>query len=319
LVPSFDVTAFGETMLRLSVPSGTRLADARSLDVQVGGAESNVLAALAGLGRRCRWLSALPDNDLGRAVTHELNAHGIDTSAVRRSGARVGLYFVEFAVAPRSIEVIYDRAGSAVSRLDVDDVDWDALLDTRILHTTGITAALSEGCHRIVLEACRRARERGVTTCFDVNYRSKLWSPETARERLEPIFRHVDVLVCGEGDAATVFGLRGTPDEVLAGLHTLSGAERVVLTRSRLGSATLVDGGLVQVPAREAEIVDRLGAGDAFAAGVLDGVLDGDPVAGMRRGSVLGALALGLDGDMVRTTRAELERLSLGDAGDIAR
>lgn len=318
-MPSFDVTAFGETMLRLAVPSGTRLAAARRLDVHVGGAESNVLAALAGLGRRCRWVSALPDHALGRAVTHELNAHGIDTSAVRRAGERVGVYFVEFAAAPRAAEVIYDRAGSSVSRLDVDDVDWEGLLDTRIFHTTGITAALSDGCHRIVLEACRRARERGVTVAFDVNYRGKLWSPEAAREGLGPILRHVDLLICGEGDAGTVFDLHGSPEEVLAGLHDLSGAERVVLTRSRHGSATLVGGELVKVRAREAEIVDRLGAGDAFAAGVLDGLLDGDLVEGMRRGSVLGALALGLDGDMVRTTRGELERLARGADGDIAR
>lgn len=318
-MPDFDVSAFGETMLRLAVPSGTRLAAARRFDLHVGGAESNVLAALGGLGRRCRWASALPENALGRAVLHELNAHAIDTAAVRFGGERVGVYFVEFAAAPRSIEVIYDRADSAVSRLDVDDLDWDALLDARILHTTGITAALSDGCHRIVLEACRRARARGATVSFDVNYRSKLWSPDAARAGLAPILRHVDVLICGEGDAATVFGLRGSPNEVLGGLHDLSGAERVVLTRSQNGSATLIGGELVEVPARAAEIVDRLGAGDAFAAGVLDGILDGDPVAGMRRGSVLGALALAQRGDMVRTTRAELDRLALGDAGDIAR
>ena len=216
---------------------------------------------------------------------------------------------MEFAAAPRAIQVIYDRANAAVSFLTPADIDWAYLLDTRVLHLTGITAALSEGCYDIVKEACQRAREQTVTVSFDVNYRSKLWSPEVARERLEPLLKSVDILICGEGDAQTVFNISGSPESVLQQLHDLSGSAHVVLTRSDEGSATLVDGELVQLEAGTVEMVDRLGAGDAFTAGVIDGFLTGDLVEGMKRGTALAGLALTQHGDMISTSRQELEQL----------
>lgn len=318
-MPSFEVTSFGETMLRLSVPSGHRLTTMRQLDVHAGGAETNVVGALSSLGRTCGWASALPDNDLGQFVLRELAAARIDTQAVVRKEDRVGTYYVEFAAAPRAIQVIYDRSNSAISTLTPDDIDWAYLLDTRVLHLTGITAALSGGCYNIVLEACRRAREQNVTVSFDVNYRSKLWSAETARERLEPILQGVDLLICGEGDANTLFDLSGSPEEVLQGLQNLSSTAHIVLTRSGEGSATMVEEELVQVGAGAAEMVDRLGAGDAFSAGVIDGFLDGDLIQGMKRGTALAGLALTQHGDMVSTSRAELERLLAGGQGRLVR
>ena len=306
-------------MLRLSVPPGHRLTKMRQLDVHAGGAETNVLGALSALGRTCGWVSALPENDLGGFVLRELAAARIDSSAVILRGGRVGSYYVEFAAAPRAVQVIYDRADAAVSTLTPADVDWRYLLDTRVLHLTGITAALSRGCYEIVREACERARDQGVKASFDVNYRSKLWSAETAREKLGPILKGVDILVCGEGDAHTVFGISGRPTAVLEQLHDLSGAAHVVLTRSSAGSATLVGGELVEVTAGAAETLDRLGAGDAFTAGVIDGFLDGNLAEGMRRGTVLAALALSQHGDMVSTTRSELEGLLRGGQGRLLR
>ena len=318
-VPSFEVTAFGETMLRLSVPSGQRLTKMRQLDVHVGGAETNVLGALSSLGRRCGWVSALPATDLGRFVLRELAAARIDSSAVVLKAGRIGTYYVEFAAAPRAVQVIYDRADAAVSTLTPGDIDWDYLLDTRVLHLTGITAALGPGCYDVTLEAYKRAKDVNVTTSFDVNYRSKLWSAETAKEKLEPILKNVDILVCGEGDAQTVFGLSGSPEAVLEGLKDLSGAAHIILTRSDEGSAVLIDGELVQVEAGAAEMIDRLGAGDAFTAGVIDGFLDGDIVEGMRRGTALAGLALTQHGDMVSTSRPELGGLLRGGQGRLVR
>ena len=319
LSPSFEVTAFGETMLRLSTPSGHRLTKMRQLDVHAGGAETNVLGALSALGRSCGWVSALPENDLGGFILRELAAARIDSRAVILKAGRVGTYYVEFAAPPRAVHVIYDRADAAVSTLTPKDVDWTYLLGTRVLHLTGITAALSQGCYSIVQEACRRAKDRGVKVSFDVNYRSKLWSAETAREKLTPVLKHVDILICGEGDAHTVFGISGSSEATLQQLHDLSSAAHVVLTRSGAGSATLVDGELLQVSAGATEIIDRLGAGDAFTAGVIDGFLDGDIVDGMRRGTVLAALALSQHGDMVSTSRAELEQLLRGGQGRLVR
>lgn len=318
-MPRFDVSALGETMLRLSVPSGNRLTNLKQLDVHAGGAETNVLSALSALGRNCSWLSALPDNDLGRFVLRELAAANIDTSSVVSKGDRVGTYYVEFAASPRPINVIYDRTNAAITELSPADINWDYLLDTRVLHLTGITAALSESCYEIVLEACKRAKTKNVNVSFDVNYRSKLWSPKLAKEKLEPILKLIDILICGEGDAETVFGFTGSAKSILEGLQRLSNAKHSVLTQSSQGSSTLLNNELVQVDAMNAEIVDRLGAGDAFSAGVIDGFLDDDLIAGMKRGSVLSSLALTQHGDMITTSRPELNTLLSQQGSSVSR
>lgn len=310
----FDVTTLGEAMLRLSVPVGQHLETMKELTVHLGGAESNVCAALVALGRRCSWLSRLPDDALGRYVLRTLRAAGIDTSTVvLAKNARLGTYYVEFAAPPRPTEVVYDRAGAAITELTVDMVDWDLFLDTRVLHLTGITPALNGHCFELVLEAVRRAKARGVTISFDVNYRSKLWSPEEAKARLLTILPYVDILICGQGDAQTIFGFRGAPEEVLAALSGSTSAELIILTQSNKGAATLIDGKLVHVPAREATVLDRLGAGDAFTAGLLDGYLDGDLRLGLEQGAALSALVLTQHGDMLVTTPEEVRHV-LGSA-----
>ena len=145
-------------MWRLSVPTGRRLEDTRTLDVEVAGAESNVCTALARLGRRTGWVSRVPDHSLGSSIVRALRAEGVDVSAVRRAPhERLGTYFIEYATQPRPIQVIYDRADSAAARMTVEDVDWSYLLDTRVLHLTGITAALGENGRAIVAQALQRA------------------------------------------------------------------------------------------------------------------------------------------------------------------
>lgn len=298
-------------MLRLSVPVGEHLETMPGLTVHLGGAESNVCAALASLGRRCSWLSRVPTGPLGRYVLRTLRAAGIDTSAVvLAEHERLGTYYVEFATPPRTTEVVYDRSGAAITELTVDEVDWDVLLNTRVLHLTGITPALSMSCFELVLEAAKRAKTRGVTVSFDVNYRSKLWSPGAAEHHLKTILPNVDILICGQGDAQTVFGLEGSAEDVLRALHKLTPAKHIVLTQSLEGASALLEGELVHVPARPVEMVDRLGAGDAFAAGVLDGYLEGNMRSGLEKGVVLSALILAQHGDMLVTTPEEVGTLS---------
>jgi len=310
-VTRFDVTTLGEAMLRLSVPTGQPLETMTGLTVHLGGAESNVCAALVSLGRRCSWLSRVPTGPHGRYVLRTLRAAGIDTSAVvLAEQARLGTYYVEFASPPRATEVIYDRSGSAITGLTVDMVNWDVLLDTRVLHLTGITPALGPGCFELVVEAAERAKARGVTVSFDVNYRSKLWAPEVAAHHLKAILPFTDILICGQGDAQTVFGLEGSAEDVLAALHKLTPAEHIVLTQSLEGASTLIDDEFVHVPARTAKMIDRLGAGDAFAAGVLDGYLEGDVRSGLDKGAVLSALMLTQHGDMLITTPEEVSAAS---------
>lgn len=310
MTPRFDVTTLGETMYRLSVPVGQHLEAMDALTVTVGGAESNVCAALASLDRRCAWVSRLPNTPLGRGMVRRLRAANIDTQGVVFSDeGRVGTYYAEFATLPRGTVVYYDRKHSAMSEVRPKDIDWDYLLDTRLLHLTGITPALSDNCREVVHEAMRRANEAGVAISFDVNYRAKLWSPAEASCCLRDLLPRVTLLICGENDAQALFKFKGSAEEVLEKLTSLTGATTLVLTRGDKGATVLHDNSIYTVRATEAEVIDRFGAGDAFAAGVIDGVLDDRLEEGLRRGAVLGALALAQCGDMLITTRAELEQL----------
>lgn len=318
--PRFDVVSLGESMLRLSVPTGRRLDDTRSLELEIGGAESNVCVALARLDRRVGWVGRLPDQALGNAVLRALRADGVDVSAARRvPGARLGTYFIEYATQPRSIQVIYDRADSAAAHMTPDDIDWQYLLDTRVLHLTGITAALSDGCYQVVAQAIRRARAAGVTVSFDVNYRAKLWDAATAGDRLRALIADVDMLLCKGADATLLFGCTGEPRALMAGLQSLTRAPTICCTFGERGAALLQGDQFVEQPALPVQIVDRIGSGDAFAAGVLDGVLDGDPLAGVQRGVALAAIALSQYGDRVLCSRAELNAVMAQQPRDVER
>ncbi len=318
--PRFDITSLGEAMLRLSVPQGARLDDARQLDVQVAGAEVNVCVALARLGRHCSWVGRLPEHALGNLVLRQLRSDGVDVSAVRVApNERLGTFFIEFAAEPRAIQVIYDRADSAAARMRVADVEWDYLLDTRIVHLTGITAALSESCYEIVVEAMRRAREANVLVSFDVNFRAKLWDARAAGERLRPLLADTDVLFCKSADAARLFDCTGQAQEQMERLQSLTRARIVYCTFGADGAAVLTKDGFFKLPAIPVHIVDRIGSGDAFAAGALDGILDQDPFLGLKRGLALAAIALSQFGDRVLTTRAELDAVMAQDAREIAR
>jgi len=316
----FDVAGLGEVMLRLSVPAGERLDDARRLDVEYGGAECNTCVALARLGRRAAWVGRLPDSSLGNAVLRAVRADGVDVSAVKRApGERIGTYFIEYAGAPRAIQVIYDRANSAAARMTAADIDWDILLGAKVLHVSGITAGLSDSCHAMVTEAIRRARAGGVMVSFDVNFRAKLWSAATASEQLAPLLKEADILFCKSADAASLFGCAGEPRSQLEGLAKLTRAKAIYLTLGERGAALLEGGEYVERPALPVQIVDRIGGGDAFAAGALDGFLDGDLCVGLARGVAMGAIALSQHGDRVLTSREELEAALAQSQRDVAR
>jgi 2-dehydro-3-deoxygluconokinase len=313
--PSFDVTTFGEMLLRLSIPTGRRLETANQLDVYPAGAEANVVTLLARLENYTCWMGALPKNPLGRKAAHALREAGVDTESVLwRENGRMGTYYVEFGAPPRGIQVTYDRANSCITQLKSDDIDWDALLDSRLLHLTGITPALSPSCCDIVKEALSRAQERGVPVSFDVNYRQKLWTEAAARDTLLPFLRQSEIVFCGARDAEKLFHCTGSMTEIAQGMLDKSGAHNVVITFGDQG-AMLWDGAdWHHEPAVGTQIVDRLGAGDALAAGVLHGWLQGDVLMGLRYGVTLAAMALSQHGDMVVTNPSELYSLMKGSS-----
>lgn len=324
----FDFISLGESMLRLSVPTGRRLDDTRTLDMEIAGAESNVSVALARLGWHVGWVSRMPDHALANAILRALRSDGVDISAVKRvSDERLGTYFIEFATPPRTTQVIYDRANSAASHMTTADIDWDYLLNTRVLHLTGITAALSDNCYALLVEAIRRARAAGVTVSFDVNHRAKLWDAATAGKKLRPLIAEADILFCKGADATSLFGCQGEPRQLISELQSLTRAQAVYCTFGEKGAALLSGTEFVAQPALPVQIVDRIGSGDAFAAGVLDGWLSSDQSTpdfsalqdGLRRGVALAAIALSQFGDRVLSSRAELNAMLASERRDISR
>ncbi len=315
-----DVVTLGEAMIRLSVPAGDRLEDATRLDLHVAGAEANTAIALAQIGRSVAWVSSLPDNPLGRRVIRELRAAGVDVSNVHWTpDSRIGVYFVELASPPRTVSVVYDRADSAAAGMDAGDFPVDLIDSARVVHLSGITPALSTGCRRLALEVAEYARAASSLLTLDVNYRSKLWPPDAARACLSEMAAAADLVVITREDARDVFGVTGEPPEVVAELRETLGSRTVVLTSGNRGSVWDSDTGSGMVEAIPTEIVDRLGAGDAFMAGVIDGLLDDDLEGGMRTGTALASIALGSHGDHVVTSRAEVERLTRGGGRAIDR
>lgn len=308
--PRFDVTTTGEAMIRLSVPAGERLEVASRLEAMPGGAEANLCVALARMGRRSAWSGGLPDSPLGRWMANHLRVAGVDLDGVIWSDSdRIGTYYVEFATPPRATQVIYDRADSVQANLTPADMDWNYLLDTRLLHLTGITPPLSEGCRAIVEEAVARARAADVPISFDVNYRSKLWSAQEAGEFILPLVQGIDLFFCGRSDAQNLLGQSGEPEKVVRELAEATQAKTVVLTLAEQGVMAWDGTSLHHVPAKPVTVIDRPGAGDGLAAGVICGWLDGDLHAGLETGVVLAALALTQFGDMIVTTPEEVESL----------
>ena len=310
--PDYDVVAPGEVMLRLASRTPIRLEQARGLDVSYGGTEANVLCALARLGRRTAWISALPRNVWGERLERELRGHGVDiTHVVWREGSRIGTYFIEYGVAPRPIRVVYDRQGSAFSTLAEDEVDWAALRRTRVVHLTGVTPALGPRSRRLAERAVEEAEAGGALVSLDVNYRAALWTPAAAGACLEPLLPRVGLLFVGVEDARRVFALDGAPEAIAAALRARAERATVVLTLGDQGSLVLAD--RVYRPSRLYAldaVTDRVGAGDAFAAGFLHAWLeDGDLQRAQDWGTALAALKCTMWGDVALVGPGEVEEL----------
>ena len=318
-----DLVALGEVLLRLAAPPTQRLEQATSLDVQIGGAEANVAAACARLGLRTALISALPaDHAWGDRTVRELSSHGVDCAGVlRRPGCRMGLYFLEYGAAPRPVRVLYDRRDSAASRMIADEVDWARLDGARLLHLSGVTAALGDNLRVVLRRAVREATSRGVPVSFDVNYRSRLWSPTEAREFSEEMLPALHYLFVGADDAETVFGLGGAPEAVLGKLQARAPRATIAVTLGEAGSAVLA-GDTVLRPSKlyTVAVVDRVGAGDAYAAGFLWATLTGrSPQGVVDAATALAALKCTIWGDIPLVTRPELEELLASDSLEIRR
>jgi 2-dehydro-3-deoxygluconokinase len=296
----FDVVTFGETMLRLAAPPFRRLEQTSTLEVTVGGSEHNVATGVSRLGLSACWVSRLPDNALGRMV----------------------LYFVEYGASPRSSSVLYDRAQSAISRIQPGEVNWAAILNgARLFHTSGITPALSPSAAAVTFEALQAARAAGCLVSYDLNYRAKLWSQEEARACQEPLMELVDILMTTEEDTARVFGITGDDyNQVAVKLAERFGFKAVTITlrdnpsvwRNTWTAIAYADDRLYSDRTYDIEVVDRVGGGDAYGAGFLYGYLTGDVEKGVRYGNAFSALGQTAWGDLNWATLSEVKSQLMG-------
>ena len=312
-----DLVGLGEVLLRLSIPSPARFETVRQLDVQLGGAEANVMAAGARLGLRTAWISAVPDNAWGLRVRRELAGHGVDCGhVVSKAGARMGVYFVEHGAPPRPTRVLYDRRDSAFAHLAPDEVDWEPVRRARLVHLTGITPALGASARALVERALREAP----AVSFDVNYRATLWSPAEARAFLSGVLPAVRYLFLGQAEARTIFELTGPPAQIVEALAAMAPKATISLLRGEDGSLTL-DGGRLYEPGarRTVSVVDPIGAGDAWVAGFLWASLSGRPVqAAVDAGTAVAALKCSTWGDVALIDRTDVEEF-LGGGPDVRR
>jgi 2-dehydro-3-deoxygluconokinase len=334
---SATVVTFGELMLRLGPPGFERLLQSPMLCATFGGGEANVAVSLAQLGLASRYVTRLPSNAIGDAAIRALRAEGVSTELIARGGSRMGVYFTETGASQRASTVLYDRANSAISEIPPDAVDWDrAMHGAAWFHVTGITPALGGKATAATMDAVAAARRAGARISVDLNYRKKLWSQSQAQKVMRPLMRDVDVVIANEEDLQCVLGIDVEGADVTSGLLDVQAyrraAERVTqelgptvvaitlresLSASDNGwSAVLWDGQtLHQSQHYVVRLVDRIGGGDSFAAGLIFGIVSGRPYdAALRFAVAASALKQTIPGDFNRVSLAEVDALAGGDA-----
>lgn len=311
----FDVVTIGETMIRLSPDGYQRWEQAKSLQIHIGGSESNVAVGLARLGLRVSWLSRLTNNDFGRRIATEIAAQGVDTSrVVWTDGDRVGTYYYEEGSPPRNGRVIYDRAASAFTQYTAEELPDELFVvgGARMLHVTGISLALGDKSRGMIHDAVTRARNAGWLVSFDVNYRAKLWSPGEARKHCDRLFQEADIVFLPMRDATTIWELPSDADtrDSLDALAKLRSGKLTVTTMGSLGSAAQLNEEQSVEPITPVQPVGRLGGGDAFCAGFLYGWLKKNDVrTALRWGNASAALKYSIPGDLPLFQKIEVEAL----------
>jgi len=318
----FFLTSLGEVMLRLSPPGYERLRTARCLNVRMCGAQFNIAADLAVLGKSTAFVSKLPANELGALARTAGVSYGVDMSHVQMTpDTRMGVIYVEFGADPRPGIHLYDRKGSAASTIKPADFDWDRILtDTRFAHTDGIFPGLNTGCREATIEFLKAARKAGCEICFDMNYRETIWSPEEARKLYREILGYVDIVVTNQSVSKIVFGVEDTEEEFTQRYPQEFGCRIVCMTSREMQgrrhgkwkSLALFENRFEYGRPFEFEVVDRYGTGDAFLAGFLFGYSEGGVKYGLDLGNALCALAHTTEGDVISSSSNEVEQLLEG-------
>ncbi|HRY77953.1 MAG TPA: sugar kinase [Candidatus Izemoplasmatales bacterium] len=331
------IVTLGELMLRLSPSGQERFVQADAFDAVYGGGEANVAVSLAHFGHQACFVTKLPTHEIGEAALGALRRYGVDTRFIARGGERLGIYYLETGASMRPSKVIYDRAGSAIALANPQDFDWATIFEgADWFHWSGITPAISPQAAELVRMACKEAKLRGIKVSCDLNYRKKLWSPAQAQAVMKPLMAMVDVCIGNEEDAELTLGFKPANTNVASGhleaedyrqifreMKETFGFSVIASTLRESHSAThngwsalmLCEGEFYASKHYDIDpIIDRVGGGDAFSAGLIHGLLTKSPQAGLEFAVAASALKHTIPGDFNQVTVKEVEALAGGDA-----
>ncbi len=330
------VVTFGEIMLRLAPEGYYRFFQNDRLQATFGGGEANVAVSLANFGVNSRFVTKLPAHAIGEGAVSALRGLGVDTGSIVRGGERIGIYYLEKGASQRGSVCIYDRAHSAIQEAEPSDFDWDRIFDgAEWFHFTGITPALGSNLVNICLDACKAAKTKGIKISCDLNYRNKLWTRQQAREAMTKLCEYVDVCISNEEDAKDVFGIEAEGSDITGGKLDREGYksvakqladrfefEKVAITLRTSISASdndwqgmLYDGSENYFSKQyHLHIVDRVGGGDSFGAGLIYSLLNGySSQESIEFAVAASALKHSIEGDFNRVTVEEVQKLAGGD------
>ena len=329
------IITFGELMLRLAPEGYLRFVQSDKFEATFGGAEANVAVSLANYGEDVAFVTKLPAHEIGQAAINALRKFGVDTSLVVRGGDRVGIYYCEKGASQRPSKVIYDRAGSAIAEAVPADFDLKSILEgAKWFHVTGITPALSENAAQITIDACKAAKELGITVSTDLNYRKKLWTKDEARKTMTEVCKYVDYCIANEEDAKDVFGIEADNTDIESGklnregyisvakkLTEAFGFKGVAITLRESISANdnkwsamlYTDGDAYFSRKYDMHIVDRVGGGDSFGAGLIYSIVNGfDNQKAIEFAVAASCLKHSIEGDYNMVSVSEVESLAKG-------
>ncbi len=331
------VITFGEIMMRLNPEGYRRFVQADKFEASYSGGEANVAVSLAQFGVNAAYVTKVPSHEIGQCAVNELRKFGVDTSFICRGGERLGVYFVEKGASQRASKVIYDRANSSIALAKPEDFDWDRIFEgASWFHWTGITPALGGNLPEICLEACKVAKEKGLTVSCDLNFRKKLWTSEKAGQVMGRLLPYVDVCIANEEDAKDVFGIEAENTDINSGkldekayisvakqLADRFGLKKVAITlRTSLSASDNLWSGMLYsngktsfAPSFSLRIVDRVGGGDSFGAGLIYSLLNGyDDQDAINFAVAASALKHSIEHDFNLVSVQEVKSLASGNA-----
>lgn len=331
------VVTFGELMLRLAPEGYLRFVQSDNLEATFGGAEANVAVSLANYGVDAVFVSKLPTHEIGQSAVNSLRKYGVDISFITRGGDRLGIYYCEKGASQRPSKVIYDRAYSAIACATENDFDWNKIFnDTRWFHFTGITPALSDNVAKIILEALKTCKKKKITVSCDLNFRKKLWTKEKAGQVMGELMQYVDYCIANEEDSKDVFGIEAENTDITTGKLDQNGyisvakqlmnkfhfkgvaitlRESISATDNNWSGMLYTEGKAYFSKKYSMHIIDRVGGGDSFGAGLIYSLLNNDaPQKTIEFAVAASCLKHSIEGDYNLVSLKEVETLANGDA-----